>query len=161
MNISEKFHQFETNYDLNKFTIDNFWYYPIVEIAIYFELEGSASILNNTSTAGKLSSARFILKQLLQGLKWKFKSAKFKSVDYLFVDYATAWRYSGHKLENIYIGPIMEGLSKKEFLLFEYPSSEFGHHSEIQTGNTFFPDWEIFKIFLKARIRKKKWIKIK
>ncbi len=158
MNIAEKFHQFESTFDLNKFTVDGLWYYPLVKMAIYFELagrKGKAVGVNDRRGSG----AGEILRQFIRGIKWKMKSRPLRSVKYLFVDYASTRRQTENgRFENMYIGPIMNAFGREEQLLVEYPALDFGHHAGIEKDDVYFPDWDIFQIFLKAKIKKKKWI---
>lgn len=158
MNIAEKFHQFETSFDLNKFTIDGLWYYPLVKMAIYFELagrKGKAVDVNDWRASGACEN----LRQFIRGIKWKMKSGPLRSVKYLFVDYASTRRQTQNgRFENMYIDPIMNVFGREGQLLFEYPSPDFGHYTDIETKNIYFPDWDIFKIFLRAKLKNRKWI---
>ena len=158
MNVTEKFQQFESSSDLNKFTIDGFWYYPLVKMVLYFELTGQKGI-SNVENDRRSTGVRQILRQFILGIKWKFKSGQLHSVKYLFVDNArTRRKAQADRYENIYIEPIMNAFNKDDQLLFEYPTPDFAHYPDSDTIDLYFPDWDIFKVFLSAKLKKKKWI---
>ena len=158
MNIADKFHQFERSFDLTEFTVDGFWYYPIAKMAIYFELAGQPGTGNTEEKPGG-SGKRQLISQLVSAFKWKYKSKLPRSTEYLFVDNALTRRQIGTgRYENMYIGPVMNTIDKDKQLLLEYPAPDFGHYSDIDKNNIYFPDWDIIKIFIKARFRKKKRI---
>jgi len=158
MNIAEKFRQFETSFDLSKFTIDGFWYYPLVKMAVYIQLAGRKG--KGRSENSKQSSVLWqISRQFRWGIKWKFKSASLRPVKYLLVDYALTRRQTTNGyFENMYISPIMNALGREDQLLIEYPTHDFGHHAGMNKDRIYFFDWDIFKIFLSARFNRINWI---
>ena len=158
MNIIEKFYRFETSFDLKKFTVNGFWYYPLIKMAIYFELVGRKGKIKSRNRGG--NSALFeIWHQFIQGIKWRLKSATPHSAKYLFFDYALSRRQTEQGyFENIYNRPLMRALNGKDQLLVEFPAPKYGHHKKIDKGDVYFLDWDIFLIFIKARLRRKRWI---
>ena len=157
MELIEKFYQFESEYDLNKFIIDGLWYYPLIKMTIYFELAGQ-NLKNNKNKRNK-SIYSNVFKQFLKAMYWKINSERLHFSKYLFVDSALTRRQGEDGVdENMYFDPIINKLGYKNSLFVEYPNNEFNHTAKISHYNIYFPDFDIFKIFLKARFRKKKLI---
>ncbi len=159
MNVAGKFQEFETSYDLSVFSWDGFWYYPVIKTMIYFELARKNG-QRKTSKKKQSSQISQIWVQFLQGVRWRQKSSTLKPVHYLFVDYAHTRRQgSTGYFENMYTEPIIKSCIDGTYLLIEYPNDAFGHYHKQNYDNIYFLDWELFKIYIRAKLKRKKYVK--
>ena len=155
MSPYQLFHDFENSYDLKKFMINDIWYYPIVKIQIFF------SSINKDLTANKdrKEKSKFdILSDILRAMKWSLRNKTLREVDILSADSVKTRRLDKNALySNIYFDPLNTVLSSYKTIHYEIPEEKFGHYKNTPNSELYFPDFQIQKILLKAKLGKKKY----
>lgn len=151
MHFSDKITRFENDYDLSRFVLDEIWYYPILKNLVIQKVTNASK---PEPKGRKNTNDINVFKQLFQDLRWKFKSKIPDNITILFADNATTRRNTEHgKFENIYLAQLQKSFTNQ--LLLEYPSPVFGHYNAAADKAIYYPDWEVFKILVHARFKKR------
>ncbi len=149
MTIYEKFYEFEKNNDLSKFSINGIWIYPILRLIVFNILFQQK---NDRVKGNDINSCINWLKKLIRDIKWNLKNRKINQAEIFYcVEAITRRRRKDGLYENIYISPIVERLKGKKQIVLELPSEHINHYSPIPEKEVYYPDFDIDKIYFKAR----------
>lgn len=154
MELISRLHKLEEEFDLSELITNDRWIYPIIKQHIIFP-----SILIKNQAYNKQEESKgtlFWLKALPEYLKWSYRNSYKGKPDILLFDSAISRRKrKDGNYFSLYSDFLFDVFGCDSVLMFEYPltSSPF-HRLPILTKNIFYPDLNILKVLLKAKLKK-------
>lgn len=154
MNKFERLLNIESEFDLSELKINGLWIYPIIKQNLYvFDLSG------NRSTLG-LNKKSSLVKKTLRTLLANGERTRLSKCDLIAVDSANSRRFNkiSGKYESPYSDYLHNLLSKYKVVTYERPG-ESGevHYKNIPEINIYYPEKEIAKALIKAKLNSKKY----